>query len=147
MRTLLVLSLLAVLAACGRRDGGSERERLENEFREILTGATLAGRFSTTGRDQLSEDRYTISSVTKLGGDLWTINTRIQYGERDVTAPVPVRVLWAGDTPVITLTDAAIPGVGTFSARVLFYRGQYAGTWSSSRHGGQMIGRIEKGGE
>jgi hypothetical protein len=103
------------------------------------------GKFTSKNRDTLSEDRYTISSAKKLAGDLWSIQTRIQYGERDVTVPVPVKVLWAGDTPVITLTDLTIPGVGTFTSRVLIYRNEYAGTWSSSKgHGGQMFGRIER---
>jgi hypothetical protein len=43
---------------------------------------------------------------------------------------------------VITLTDFAIPGVGTWTARVLLYRDQYAGTWSGKRGGGQMFGKI-----
>lgn len=139
-------ALLAVLmaGACGRRDVAPDRERLENEFRQMLSGATLVGQFSITGREGLRNERYTISSVSKVGGDIWTINARIQYGERDFTVPVPVKVLWAGDTPVITLTDVSLPGMGTYTARVLLYRGQYAGTWSSSSHGGQMFGRIEK---
>jgi hypothetical protein len=137
--------LVAVLmaAACGRPDG-PEREQLENEFRRMLTGATLVGQFSVNGREGLRDERYMISSVTKVGGDIWTINARIQYGERDLTVPVPVKVLWAGDTPVITLTDVALPGMGTYTARVLFHRGQYAGTWSSTSHRGQLFGRIEK---
>lgn len=122
----------------------SEQERLEAEFEKTMTGAVLAGKFSLTGREGLSDERYTISSVSKVGGDVWLINSRIQYGSRDVTVPVPVKVLWAGDTPVISLTDVAIPGVGTFTARVLIYRGQYAGTWSGGDHGGEMFGRIER---
>ncbi len=57
---------------------------------------------------------------------------------------LPLTVKWAGDTPVITLTDMMVPGLGTYTARVLFHRGRYAGTWSASDHGGEMWGRIEK---
>jgi hypothetical protein len=32
--------------------------------------------------------------------------------------PIPLIVRWAGDTPVITLTDLTIPGVGTFTTRL-----------------------------
>ena len=51
---------------------------------------------------------------------------------------------WAGDTPVITLTDQALPGMGTYTARVVVYRGQYAGTWSGRNGGGKVFGRIVK---
>ncbi|MCP5110113.1 MAG: hypothetical protein GY953_04685, partial [bacterium] len=113
---------------------------------KTMSGAVLVGKFSVAGREGLSDECYTISSVSKVGGGVWLINSRIQYGSRDVTVPVPVKVLWAGDTPVISLTDVSIPGVGTFTARVLVYRDEYAGTWSSGDHGGQMYGRIERSG-
>jgi hypothetical protein len=137
--------LLLALTACsagGRSDIEAQRRQ---EFQKMMTGAILEGRFSSNSSDHLAADRYEISSVTHLSGELWTINTRIQYGSRDLTVPVPVRVLWAGDTPVLTLTDAGIPGLGQFTARVLIYRDQYAGTWSSSKgSGGQLFGRITR---
>ncbi len=121
------------------------QDELERKFAESLTGATLAGHFTVDGRNGApSEDRYTISKVTKLEGEVWKFDVRIVYGQHDVTLPLPLTVKWAGDTPVITLTDLAIPGLGTYTARVLIYRGQYAGTWSASDHGGEMWGRIEK---
>ncbi len=143
MGRLLGILILLISNGCGSGDALSEQERLEGEFERTMSGAVLAGRFSVDGRENLSEERYTISSVRKLGGGVWLINSRIQYGSRDVTVPVPVKVLWAGDTPVITLTDVAIPGIGTFTARVLIYRDRYAGTWSGGDHGGQMFGLIE----
>jgi len=111
----------------------------------MLSGATLVGRFSSFKSDQLRQERYTVGKVSRLAGDTWIINARIQYGENDYTVPVPVTVLWAGDTPVITLTDVGLPGRGKFTARVLFYRGQYAGTWSNDKgSGGEMFGKIER---
>lgn len=105
----------------------------------------MVGRFSSNKSDRLSSERYTVSSVTKLAGDLWTINARIQYGDHDVTVPVPMRVLWAGDTPVLTMTDAGVPGMGKFTVRLLVYRDQYAGTWASEKgSGGQLFGRLER---
>ncbi len=110
-----------------------------------MTGAVLAGKFTSLKSDRISSDKYTIEKVTKVGGDVWLIHARIQYGEHDVTAPIPVKVLWAGDTPVLTLTDVGVPGMGSFTARVLIYKDQYAGTWSSSKGpGGQMFGKIER---
>ena len=61
-----------------------------------------------------------------------------------MTVPLPLTVKWAGDTPVITLTDLAIPGLGHLYRAVLIYRGQYAGTWSAGDHGGELWGHIEK---
>jgi hypothetical protein len=53
-------------------------------------------------------------------------------------------MLWAGDTPIIEMTDVTIPRLGTFSARVFFYGDRYAGTWQHGQYGGHMFGRIQK---
>jgi hypothetical protein len=142
-RVCLFLLVAAFTAACSKRDPA--QAALEKQFQESMTNATLAGNFTVRGRPGQSEDRYTITGINRLAGDTWIFRTRIQYGGHDVTVPVPIAVKWAGDTPVITLTDTTIPGLGTFSARVLIYKGQYAGTWSHGEHGGQLFGRIEKG--
>ena len=138
----LIAASLVALAGCS--PGDASQAKLEDEFEKMLTGATLEGSFTVTGRENapVRQEKYTIEGVTKLAGGYWTINARIEYGDHDVTVPVPVRVEWAGDTPVIQLTDATIPGLGTFSARVLFYRGQYAGTWSHGSGDGQQFGRV-----
>jgi hypothetical protein len=68
----------------------------------------------------------------------------VKYGDKDVTVPIPLEIKWAGDTPVITLTDLAIPGLGTFTARVLIYDDRYAGTWQHGKVGGSLFGKIEK---
>jgi hypothetical protein len=53
-------------------------------------------------------------------------------------------VEWAGDTPVITVDDLAVPMVGTYTARVLFLGERYVGIWYGSDHGGHMLGRVER---
>ena len=58
--------------------------------------------------------------------------------------PIAIKVLWAGDTPVMTLDDFTIPGIGTFSARVLFHGDRYVGTWQHGDVGGAMWGRVQK---
>ncbi|MCC6392363.1 MAG: hypothetical protein IT167_17320 [Bryobacterales bacterium] len=141
-RTVLPLLMALALASCSRRDPAAETARLEREFSQMLTGAVLSGKFQTG--DRISEDHYTISKASKLSGDTWLIHSRIQYGTHDVTIPIPVTVKWAGDTPVITLTGTTIPGLGTFTARVLFYRGHYAGYWDNKGHGGQMWGVVRR---
>jgi hypothetical protein len=121
------------------------QEQLEAKFKTALTKATMSGRWCLIKDGQLTpekEDKYTILSVSKVGGDVWLINARIQYGKKDVTAPVPVQVKWAGDTPVIIVDNVGVPGGGNYSARVLIYEGTYAGTWSGGDHAGLMNGVI-----
>jgi hypothetical protein len=89
-------------------------------------------------------EKYTITRVTKSKDDYWIFVARIQYGKRDITIPMSLQVKWAGDTPVITLTDLTIPGLGMFTSRVLIYGDRYAGTWQHGKTGGHLWGRIEK---
>ncbi len=122
-------------------------EQLQAAFKDVLTHATLSGRWCAIKDGQLGpekEDKYTIQSVTKVGGDVWLINARLQYGKKDIVAPIPVQVKWAGDTPVILVDKVAIPGGGEYSARVLIYEKSYAGTWSGGDHGGLLDGIITR---
>ena len=117
----------------------------EQRFQEMLSDVTLIGHFTLVGQekqDALQEEKYTIEKVSKMSGDRWLFSTRVQYAGRDVTVPLPLEVKWADDTPIITLTDMELPQLGTYTARVLIYRGQYAGTWSSEKHSGHLFGKI-----
>lgn len=119
---------------------------VEQQFIEKLRGAALVGRFTLSGREDraAAPDRYDIYSVDKVGEDLWRFNAKI--GESGVTVPVVVTMRFVGDTPLIMMTNATIPGMGTFTVRVFFYGDEYAGTWEHvGRGGGQMFGRIERG--
>jgi len=116
------------------------------KFEQKLNGAILDGRFTILGREQedLPREQYTIRSVRKLpDGDFWLFQARIKYADKDVTVPLPLEVKWAGDTPVITLTRLTIPGLGTFSARVVIDEGKYAGTWTHDDVGGHLFGVIK----
>jgi hypothetical protein len=120
---------------------------LEAKFKTTLTDATMSGRWCLIKDGQLTPekpDKYTIVGVNKLFGDRWLIRARIQYGGKDITAPVPVRVKWAGDTPVITVDDVGIPGSSTYSARVVIYDDSYAGTWSGPNIRGLLSGMITR---
>ena len=130
----------------GRRVPRESLSDLEREFTDRLRGAALVGRFTIAGREDrpASPDRYEISSVERVGGNDWRFNARMRYGSVDVTLPVVVTMLWAGDTPIITMTDVTIPTLGTFTARVFFYGDRYAGTWQHGDVGGHMFGRIQK---
>ncbi len=119
-------------------------EKRIRDFEKEMSGAELLGSFTVDGAEEqkLHADRYSLKQVQYLHGDYWKFEARIRYGDRDVTVPIPLEIRWAGDTPVVTLTDFTIPGLGKYTARVLFYRGRYAGTWWADDHGGQMFGKI-----
>lgn len=118
---------------------------LERDFAERMRNVVLVGHFTVEGqqrRDGLPE-RYEIAEVTKLDGNRWRFEARVQYGDVDATVPMVLPVEWAGDTPVVSITDFAIPGLGDeFGARVVFYDSRYAGTWDHGQYGGMMYGTI-----
>jgi len=119
-------------------------------FEERLNNVALIGSFTVSGKEDQAPkpERYEIKNVRKLEqGDLWLINARIKYGDKDVQLPLPLEVKWAGMTPVITLDKTTIPGMGTFSSHVVIDDGKYAGTWTHGEAGGALFGRIEKLGE
>ena len=137
----ILLVLVIVPRACSKKP--LSQEQREQAFKEMMNGVTLAGRSSRLHDDQIVDgEKYVIEGVTKLGGDTWLLRSRLQYKGRDIPLPLPVNIEWAGDTPVITMTDFSIPGMGTYTARVVLYRGQYAGTWSGKKGGGQIFGKI-----
>lgn len=140
-------ALCTTLLVCGTFARAAEEAPLtplEQKFVAMLTDTALAGKFSIDdGGDDALMERYEIQSVKKIKGDSWLVTARIRYGARDVTIPCPVEVRWAGDTPMIQLTKTTIPGLGTFSARVMFYEGRYAGTWQHDEAGGHMWGILE----
>lgn len=144
MTVVILLAGLLAAGACSRKqpagDPVADRDR---KFQESMLNVTLVGRSTSARREGLSgEERYVIEKVSKLAGNTWLFTTRLKYGEREIPVPIPITIEWAGDTPVITLTDLAIPGVGTYTARVLLYRDHYAGTWSGKTNGGQLFGKI-----
>lgn len=159
--TLLALFLLGVICCPGRTQESQEQdvaapqerktdddlEKRFADFESLLKKSALVGTFTIDGDKQPNPraERYEISKVVKQSeGDYWNFFARIQYGEHDVTLPIPVEVKWAGTTPVITVDNLTIPGMGTFDARVLISDKKYAGTWRHGKVGGLMYGQIEK---
>jgi hypothetical protein len=128
-------------------DESLDQEALEKKFAEDLSNVVFAGSYSVTkdGKETpAAMEKYTIKRVSKVKGDYWLFEARIQYGKHDVTIPMTLQVKWAGDTPVITLTNLTIPGLGTFTSRVLVYGDRYSGTWQHDKTGGHLWGRVEK---
>ncbi len=129
--------------------GAADQAALEKKFAEDLSGVVFAGSYSVTvdGKETpAAMEKYTINRVSKVKDkeDTWLFVTRIQYGKTDVEIPLALQVKWAGDTPVITLTNLTIPGLGTFTSRVMIYGDRYAGTWQHGKTGGHLWGRLEK---
>ena len=146
---LVAAAIIVVVGLCGPTVSGAQDvslNTLEQEFTERMANSVLVGRLVVVGRgDSMPRpERYEIESVTKVGEDQWRFAARIQYGNTNVAVPIVVTMLWAGDTPMVSLTDLTIPMLGTYTARVIFYRDRYAGTWSHGEVGGHMFGAIEK---
>lgn len=147
LASLLLTGFLAFgRALAAPQDAKPDREALEEAFEELLSGAKLVGSFTDDSNPDAPplRDSYTIASAEKIEGDRWSFQAQIEYRETPISVPLVLQVKWAGDTPVITLDDLAIPGLGTFTARVLFHGGSYAGIWRGPGHGGQMFGRVER---
>ena len=116
-------------------------------FEKMLEKTAFVGHFMVDGDENENRraERYEIRRVEKQPlGDYWIVFARITYGDHDVTVPVPVEIKWAGSTPVITVDEVTIPGLGTFDARVVVSDNKYAGTWRHGKVGGLMFGHIEK---
>jgi hypothetical protein len=126
----------------------ANREELIKKLTDTLTGAKFTGTFTVLGKEDKppAPEEYTIISAQKTDeGDIWLLKARIKYGNKDMTVPVPLEIQWAGETPIITMTDMAIPGLGEkFSTRVVIYDGMYAGTWAHGPVKGHMFGTIKK---
>ncbi|MGE3181627.1 MAG: hypothetical protein AB7N71_08355, partial [Phycisphaerae bacterium] len=125
------------------------QQQREAAFADTLKNVDLVGSFRMT-RDLAKKEplgdpipeKYGITSAVKDDGEWWIVTARIQYMNNDVQMPVRVRVVWADDTPVITVDDVMIPGIGKYSARVMIYRGYYCGTWFGANYGGVMSGEV-----
>jgi hypothetical protein len=122
--------LIATFCAFPVAAAADELTPREQAFTQQMENCVLVGTFTVDGQND---------------SDLWVFTVRIKYGKLDTKLPVTVPLLWAGETPMVSLTNASIPGLGEgFSARVLFHEDRYAGTWQHGKVGGHMFGRIEK---
>ncbi len=158
-KSLALLSLVLSVVACGPRveKSSKDQERLaaaatvvmsENDqaLQQLLNGSRLTGSFTMKGKhaiDGVAKDSYVIQSLEKVSDVRWRFMVRISYMKTDVTVPLFLPIRWAGDTAVICVDDVFVPGIGTYSARVLFDKNRYAGTWSGDDYGGHLFGLVE----
>lgn len=128
------------------KSSDEHQAKLEAALSKMLSGATLEGSFTMSGAGsdptKLSREKYTLGEVKKIGDDTWLFPTRIEYGGKDITLPIPLPIRWAGDTPVVVVDQVDLPGLGTMSARVMFFEGHYAGFWKHGEHSGNLFGEI-----
>ncbi len=158
-RRLLWVVAGALVAACafmggwitGRTGVGSAVAEssltdLEREFTARMHRSVLVGHFTVQGREPSGArtDRYDISSVAKVGDDLWQFTVRMRHEGMDVTLPITVPMRFVGDTAMIMMTDYSVPTLGTFTCRVFFYGDRYGGTWQHGPTGGLLYGYIER---
>jgi hypothetical protein len=155
MTTIAVVALLALVLfgagwLVGRLGIGAavnpdSLSMMERDFIERMRDVSLVGSSTVFGQADLtpSPDRYDISSVEKVGTDLWRFNASMQCCGVNGAVPVVVPMRWNGDTPMIMMTDTTLPGLGTFTVRLFFYTDRYAGTWQDGERGGYISGRIE----
>ena len=155
MMTAIVVALVFAAFAAGWFFGRSglgstvspaslaDRERL---FVERMRESVLVGVFTTDGDPgrTASPERYEIAGVEKVNDELWRFNATMNCCGITGAMPIAVPLRWAGDTPMIAMTDTTLPGLGTFTVRLFFYEDRYAGTWHHGERRGQMHGRIER---
>src|SRR6185436_706880 len=127
-RALLPSLLLTGAALATGAAAQTDRAELERKFEAMVGNARLVGQYSVIGANGAAmsgprPDEYAVSRLERAAEGHWVFNVSMSAGPTQQTMPVPVTVEWAGDTPMITMTEQTIPGLGTFSARVLFYDG------------------------
>ncbi|EMI46031.1 hypothetical protein [Rhodopirellula sp. SWK7] len=118
----------------------------EARLAAYLSGSTFTGQFTIEGNAKADPkpESYQIASCEPLAEkDMYRLKVKIRYGDVDGEFPMDLKILWSGSTPVITLDGVWIPGLGTFSSRVLIHDGRYAGTWQHDAKGGHLFGTIE----
>lgn len=147
-----MLSLVALLtpprapaADQSAEQGAADRPAMEKALAERLSNSRLSGFYVIDGKEgPPQQDQYTLGKVEKQEGDKWLIHARIEYGKKSVNVPLEVPIFWAGDAAVISVTNFTIPGLGSYTARVMIHGDRYAGTWSAGEtHGGFLWGRIQ----
>ena len=146
MAAMFGLGWLVAVSGTGQDVAPESLTDLERSFSERMRDVALVGHFTIEGRESRggNPERYEISQVTKVGDDRWRFDVHMTYLSFDATLPIVVPVVWAGDTPMVAITDVSIPGVGdSLTARVLFYEDHYAGSWRHGQFGGLMYGMIQ----
>jgi hypothetical protein len=145
----LLLGCFSVLLAAGPAalaQAPSEADQ-RAAFAELLQGSRLTGQFTVigpTGEVMQRDDLYSVSRLRPDDDDTWVFEYSMSYGGNEAKPlEIPVRVVFADGTPMLTMTEQEVPGLGTFSVRLIFHGDRYAGMWSNGPVGGHMWGVVE----
>ncbi|MEL6106644.1 MAG: hypothetical protein AAFU85_11425 [Planctomycetota bacterium] len=143
-RTRWVALAVVVGLFLGSQAFADDRPPREVRLANYLSGKLFVGKFTVDGVDMTPKtETYVINSCEKLPTeDLYRFKAQIKYGSVDQEVPLDLKILWSGNTPVITLDSLWIPGMGTFDARVMIHGKRYAGSWQHGDKGGHMFGMI-----
>ena len=139
-----ILSALILALATRQPAPAVEMTPVEKEFQQMMSNVVLVGFFTLGDGTELHDDRYVIEGVSKVKDGLWRFAARVQFNNKDVPVAINVPVFFAGDTAVLWLPRQAVQGLGTYDARLVIYKGGYAGTWGGGTGGGKMFGNIVK---
>jgi len=109
----LVLSLLALSAADRPAATKADEAAREKALIALLADSTWESRwhaFSPEGFTKGGENRYRIVRAQKVKGDDWVIFGGFELEGKPVELPLPAKIFWADDTPVMSMTGLALPG-------------------------------------
>ena len=145
---LLVLFVFGICSLSDAKDKAGDQAGLEADFIAMLEDATLEGSWVPIQGGKPGDqkvDRYEVVRAEKIEGDQWHIVSRMKVQGQEIEFPIPVTVIWAGDTAVMILDEVATGGGKSYSARVLFHNDRYAGSWwASDQPGGLLSGAITR---
>ena len=112
-------------------------------LKRLLSGATLSGFLSAEGSPQPRPASLQIKRLEKSAGPHdWTFQVALQAAGNTEECPLTADVHWAGSTPVISIHEVNIPGVGTVSAKLLINNWLFAGIWVHNDKRGQVWGEV-----
>src|SRR4051812_35112016 len=76
--------------ATSKESATPSREKLIADLEKTLTNAALVGHYTVSGDhpEPPTDERYDLGQVKHLGDDLWSIEVRIRYRDRDVKLPI-----------------------------------------------------------
>lgn len=115
----------------------------ETSFERLLSGATLSGMLSAAGGEESRAAAVLVQRLERTDAPHeWLLHVVVTPGGNGVECQVKCDVHWAGSTPVATVHEAEIPGIGTVNAKVLFHNCLFTGTWLHAGRKGQMWGEV-----
>jgi len=143
MNRLLSIALLFISLVSFAEE--KSQDEMETSFSAMLKNSYLRGTWvPVKGDDTESEkgDSYQVVRATKIKGDSWEIVSRTNYQGKEIEFPIPVIIKWAGDTAVMILDEIPTAGGKKYSARVMFHKDRYAGSWWGKNQPGGLLSGI-----